>query len=168
MRAILLNIKYHNKSRLLLAPNINKLSNIIRASVPQALYATKVIRFAKKSTAIKELATDNKGNHPHKITEICIKNDCEKIKCTGLCDTLQKIKTDGYFTHKPIPGKYTRYVSDKDADNKEDTQYYCKNNDKSKEIDAQKAVNYIKNNEIKPDTKMTPYINQPEINAKLE
>ena len=62
------------------------------------------------------------------------------MKCIGgLCDTLQKMKTEGYFTHKSIAGKYARYVSDKD------TQYYCKNSDNSKEIVS--------------DTNFTGYIN---------
>lgn len=120
------------------------------------------------TTVVENLATDDSGKHSHALGQVCIKSDCETKKCPLLCDTVQRVYTKGFFTHKPIAGKFTRFVNDIDADQKQDIQYYVKNSDKTKTITGHQAISYYYNNEIKPDTKMNNYIQQSDIANKID
>lgn len=130
-------------------------------------HTTTIVRMKKKSNAVQDLAADDTGIHSHALGQVCVKNDCETKACPQLCDNVKKVYTKGFFTHKPIAGKFCRFVSDFDANNKQDTQYYVKNADKSKEVDGQKASAYYQNKELKPDSKMNNYIQDSNIASKL-
>lgn len=129
---------------------------------------TSIVKFKKKSNAINELASDDTGIHSHAVNNICIKTECELQRCSQLCDQLKRIDNKGFFTHKPIAGKYCRFVLDHDANNNKDTQYYIKNKDRSKTIDANKAQQYYQNKDIKNDLKMQQYITNHNLNDKME
>ena len=129
---------------------------------------TSVVKLKKKTDAAKDLAADDTGKHPHLLENSCIKQDCEKKKCTQLCDTLQSSRCKGFFTHKPIAGKFCRFLSDVDSNNQQDTQYFVKNPDQAKTINVTKAQTYYQQQQIKNDSKMDTYLKIHNLYDKLE
>lgn len=128
---------------------------------------TTVVRMKKNSSASNNLAADDKGIHPHVVGQVCTEQDCEKKECLQLCSSFKKLYTKGFFTHKPIAGKFCRFVSDIDSNNKEDTQYFVKNTDKTKEVAWQKATTYYQNKEINNDNKMNNFMQNSDIINKI-
>lgn len=95
-----------------------------------------------KGKAVKALANDNTGNHPHVVTEVC--------------DTLKYVTVNGHNTHKPMIGRFTRFISSIDSNNKENAQYFVKTNDEKKATN-QEINNHGK--DIKNDSKSTSFVN---------
>lgn len=125
-------------------------------------------RVTSGSQAAKDLAADGNGKHVHLFEETCIKSDCEKKTCPTLCDNLDTIQTKGHFTHGPKAGKFSKQLSDLDANGAKKGQYYTKNCDKHKKVSGQKPVSYKTNKEIKLDAKMQQYLQKPEIADKFK
>lgn len=142
-------------------------NNIGQYAPKKAPYSQETYSFKKQSKVVQELAIDDTGKHPHLLQKICTKTTCDVTQCPTLCGNLNEVRTKGFFTHKPIAGKYCQFISDIDAQNKNDTQYFVKNNDKTKKISAPEAQAYEKNKEMKSNIPMNNYIQQPEIHEKL-
>lgn len=121
-------------------------------------HVTEVIRIKQKSGAVKDLAVDDIGKHPHTVENICESKECAARKCSTLCEPLKETKTTGFFTHSPVAGKFSCFVADVDANGKPESQYHTKNHDKSKKIDSQKAKHYETSKQFKHDTKATAYL----------
>lgn len=115
------------------------------------------VKYKPKSTAANTLSTDDQTNHTQLAKLSCNNLNCETQKCVTLCSTLTELKTEGHFTHKPIVGKYVRCVSDKDANGKDEAQYFVKNKDETKKADAI-ALNSFKPNKIKHNKKFDTFI----------
>ena len=131
-------------------------------------HTTSIVRLKKKSKAADDLATDDTAKHSHALGFVCTEEKCPTTKCPELCAPLKNVYTKGFFTHKPIAGKFVRYISDKDANDKQDTQYYVKNPNKDKQVTAEKVADYQTKKEIKADDKMNAYIQTNDINNKLD
>ena len=134
---------------------------------PTRLKTITVVKLKKKSNAAKDLATDDTGKHSHAVNNICEKNNCESKQCEKLCDQLKSLDSNGFFTHKPIAGKYCRFICNHDANKQEDAQYFIKNRDKTKQITAAKIKEYYNNKEIKEDKKMQQYIQDNNLYDKI-
>lgn len=119
--------------------NIQKFNRLIPLQKPplQENYSTMTYgKIKKNSIAAQKLNTDDNNSHVKRLKNTCYTEHCEKRKCANLCGPLKKIEADGHFTHKPMTGKFSRFISEEDVNGNNDKQYYTKNSDKSKQIDA--------------------------------
>ena len=107
-------------------------------------------------------------DHVHRIKENCDEQDGEKKVCTNLCSNLANVNTDGHYTHNPLPGKSSRFLSDKDANGQDNAQYFTKNVDKNKKSTGTKAQEYYNKKEIKNAPKIDNYTSDPTISKKLD
>lgn len=87
-----------------------------------------LIAYKFKGNAAKDLANDGSGKHTHICKETCVQQDCEEKKCTSLCDTLADRNNLGHNTHKPIAGRFSRFISGTDANGNPQNQYFTKTN----------------------------------------
>lgn len=125
---------------------------------------TSVVKLQKQA---KPLAADDTGIHTHAVKEVCEQTNCENKKCITLCNTLKRLDIKGHFTHRPVSGKFCRFISNKDAKNLDQAQYYIKNADKSKQVDAATAQNYYQNGDIKPNANMQNYLKLNNLEDKI-
>lgn len=137
-------------------------STILNTTLTSSYSTKRAVQFKKKSDAAKDLATDDGLNmHTHLVKAECDKSLCRTKKCVELCGKVTSLKTVGFLTHKPVAGKYAKYISDNDANGKNETQYYIKNNDKNKKVDVAKIASY-KQNDIKDKPKFDKFITNNE------
>lgn len=113
------------------------------------------------------MSADDNTKHCHKFTQTCDQHNCFEKKCDNLCDNLKTVYSDGFFTHGPVAGKFSKFVSPTDTHGKENSQYFTSNNDKTKQIDGNTFINFVKNKEIKSVPKFDAYSKQSEISDKF-
>ena len=116
--------------------------------------------------AAKDLANDGTGKHTHVYQDVCVQSDCEEKKCSSACDTLLKRRFLGHNTHKPLIGRFSKFIGDVDANGNPDSQYFTRENE-DKTINAA-TVNQYKPNEIKTNAGTTAYVNSSELRNKYE
>src|ERR1700731_725290 len=108
-------------------PKFVKVSHgVLQKNSTSAMSYARNCRCKKGSSASKDLAADDSGHHVHRIKENCDEQDGEKKVCTNLCSNLANVNTDGHYTHYPLPGKSSRFLSDKDANGQDNAQYFTK------------------------------------------
>ena len=119
-----------------------------------------------KKQAAKDLANDGTGKHTHIYKDVCVQNDCEEKKCSSPCDTLLKRRFLGHNTHKPLIGRFSKFIGAVDANGNPDSQYFTRENE-DKTINAA-TVSQYNSNEIKNNNGTTSYINSVDLRNKYE
>ena len=74
------------------------------------------------------LSNDNSGKHPHIVKESCESKDCDNKVCSTVCDNNNQFSVLGHNTHKPLIGRFSKFISDYDANGEPDVQYFTKTN----------------------------------------
>ena len=116
-----------------------------------------LVAYKFKGNAAKDFANDGSGKHAHICKETCVQQDCAKKKCTYLCDTLVDRNTLGHNTHKPIAGRFSKFISDIDANGNPDPQYFTKTNKES--ITDAATLNKYKSDKFSVDPAQTAFVN---------
>ena len=80
-------------------------------------------------------------------------------ECSSLFHKPSKVVINGHNTNKPPIERFTRFISDKDANGDSKPQYYVSTNQKT-EITVQEKQSFGKN--YKEDPKMINYMKQNE------
>lgn len=76
-------------------------------------YATqKAVRFTGQA---KQFVNDGTGKHIPVVKEECVFADCKNKKCSSLCDTEKVSVIKAHNTHKPIIGRFTKFISESAA-----------------------------------------------------
>jgi len=111
---------------------------------------------ASFSKGAKKFANDGSGKHPHVVETFCKKESCETDKCSSICNSPDKTEVKGHYTHKPPVGRHCSYVSKKDCENEENSQYFVRAIPK-KEIPADALKTHIDNENIKVNKNATAF-----------
>lgn len=111
----------------------------------------------KSKDAIKSYANDGTGKHPHVLKQTCVNENCENKQCANPCAEPINQEVYAHLTHAPKVGRYTRYVSNTDANGELKAQYYIKAT--GKEISAKEFQKLLNSKAIKEDQVVTIYIN---------
>lgn len=149
-------IRKANSVELRGTPNTETVVNPLRPRVDQNNMST-LVAYKFKGKAAKDLANDSSGKHVHVCKETCVENNCEEMKCDTLCNTFEKRDVLGHNTHKPFKGRFSKFISDLDANGNADPQYFTKTN-KEVSKDASELTQYKANNFI-VDAPQTTFVN---------
>jgi len=103
-------------------------NNLMRSSLPEKVNI-RSMRYIHSKTfkgPAKKFASDGSGKHPHVLETQCEKDTCSTQVCNNPCADKCDTKVKGHFSHKPPIGRNCKFVSQKDCNGEDDSQYFIR------------------------------------------
>ena len=104
---------------------------------------------------LKDFVNNNNDKHTHVAKQTCVLPDCEKKKCSQVCDKPLDLGILGHHTHKPLIGRFCSFIDSVDAKGMPHPQYFIPVNE-PKVMTAQEKATY--GDQIKVDPLQQTYV----------